>query len=728
MTLQAVTHASDSPLTLDRLVGDDADVSMFADVTSLAFTNIGDGEVIRAKFKAFSGARVVNLTGFQVINGYTNPGAVTVPNGGTYVVVAFGAFGGVYLSLGFAEAPPTVAGVAQILPAGGDAGQLLGKVTDTDYDYGLVDPPAGGGSGLPTGGTTGQVLSKTTNTDGDADWSTLPAVNEVPAGGTTDQVLTKLASGYDWADAGGSSPVLSYSLPASLTAAVGRRTFDGVFPGPTGAGITRNVATPTDFDQALLNGDPGDVIVLADGVWDLSSGVSWSLGQEGTAENPIIIRPATVDGVTLTMGDDLVVNGAHVHFWNINIDGGTGTGSVVRFFQPHCKWLHASVTNNTTYANVFKVEDGHYLELADLTLTNVEGIELAMSMSNNGGGGTRAKHCHAHHWTVDNTGATTPGEMIQTGQGNLTATPKLAADDDYTHLLVEYMDINWHVSGDSEIISGKSSGDTYRYNYVRSNGGGGHLSVRDGSDSLVYGNWIEDTSLAFRFNGERNLGAYNVVKERAAGTTALQLHLTNTFGDRGSYDNRLTRNVFDGDFTTFVKTTANGQTIAADPNPKGNSLFGNWWDGAGGPTSYNLEAGHTQADLEAENTISTDWLFDGAGNPEAPIPVALGVLEGSPTLGHEPGQFLTVPQPFWWADAVAVTEGDTISYPPADTTTPTGDVAFKTSGPTPDRPTFPTGFDSVGFQYLDTDLNAGAGMLIVWNGTNWINPSTGATV
>jgi hypothetical protein len=47
------------------------------------------------------------------------------------------------------------------------------------------------------------------------------------------------------------------------------------------------------------------------------------------------------------------------------------------------------------------------------------------------------------------------------------------------------------------------------------------------------------------------------------------------------------------------------------------------------------------------------------------------------------------------------------------------------TGTTAQRPT--TG-KYTGLQYFDTSLNSGAGMLIVWNGTNWINPSTGVTV
>ena len=59
------------------------------------------------------------------------------------------------------------------VPTGGSTGQVLTKVSGTNYDLAWTTPSGGGGS-LPSGGTAGQFLKKNSATEGDAGWSDLP--------------------------------------------------------------------------------------------------------------------------------------------------------------------------------------------------------------------------------------------------------------------------------------------------------------------------------------------------------------------------------------------------------------------------------------------------------------------------------------------------------------------------------------------------------------------------
>lgn len=59
------------------------------------------------------------------------------------------------------------------VPTGGSTGQVLTKVSGTNYDLAWTTPSGGGGS-LPSGGTAGQFLKKNSSTEGDASWADLP--------------------------------------------------------------------------------------------------------------------------------------------------------------------------------------------------------------------------------------------------------------------------------------------------------------------------------------------------------------------------------------------------------------------------------------------------------------------------------------------------------------------------------------------------------------------------
>lgn len=83
------------------------------------------------------------------------------------------------------------------IPAGGTAGQVLGKIDETDYNVTWVNQTGGDGN-VPAGGTTGQVLAKATDADYQTEW--VNQTGGLPEGGTVGQVVTKTGDGAEWAD------------------------------------------------------------------------------------------------------------------------------------------------------------------------------------------------------------------------------------------------------------------------------------------------------------------------------------------------------------------------------------------------------------------------------------------------------------------------------------------------------------------------------------------------
>ena len=119
-----------------------------------------------------------------------------------------------------------VTGDIHSIPAGGTAGQVLGKKSATDYDTEWVDQTGGGGTpgpegpqgpqgpagpGVAAGGTAGQLLSKVDSTDYNTQWIDPPS--GLPEGGTIGQVVTQSASGPVWEDI----PQPSYTTVNNIT-------------------------------------------------------------------------------------------------------------------------------------------------------------------------------------------------------------------------------------------------------------------------------------------------------------------------------------------------------------------------------------------------------------------------------------------------------------------------------------------------------------------------------
>lgn len=88
------------------------------------------------------------------------------------------------------------------------------------------------------------------------------------------------------------------------------------------------VASAADIDNA--NPQPGDTLVMADGVWtDQHIRLTFS----GTAQSPVTLRPQTPGGARLTGSSTIEIGGDHLVVDGLWFDAGTplGTSHVVRF-------------------------------------------------------------------------------------------------------------------------------------------------------------------------------------------------------------------------------------------------------------------------------------------------------------------------------------------------------------------------------------------------------------
>ncbi|MEO1202769.1 MAG: chondroitinase-B domain-containing protein [Pseudomonadota bacterium] len=96
------------------------------------------------------------------------------------------------------------------------------------------------------------------------------------------------------------------------------------------------VSDSAELDAALGAAAPGDVIELAGGTYD-----SFTVSADGTAENPIIIRGASADAVTIDASGrtyGVTLSGEHIYLEHVTVTGSTWgarssntTGTVIRY-------------------------------------------------------------------------------------------------------------------------------------------------------------------------------------------------------------------------------------------------------------------------------------------------------------------------------------------------------------------------------------------------------------
>jgi len=237
----------------------------------------------------------------------------------------------------------------------------------------------------------------------------------------------------------------------------------------------------------------GDEIVVSNGVYTTTS--SLGISRAGTAANRILIRAETVGGVE--------INGTH----GFSFNSGAAYVTVQGF-----KFTHAASINLTTSAHHCRLTR-NVIELAipatnDVSYVNISGDDMEIDRNElrnkstlgnmldiTGTGGQVARRLWVHHnYFHDFTKAGGNGaETIRWGLSGLSLSTGGG--------ICEY-NLFVRCNGENELISNKSSGNTYRFNtFVDSPGA--QLTLRHGDDCLTYGNYFRNTD-GLRVYGDRH--------------------------------------------------------------------------------------------------------------------------------------------------------------------------------------------------------------------------------
>jgi Chondroitinase B len=267
---------------------------------------------------------------------------------------------------------------------------------------------------------------------------------------------------------------------------------------------TLSVSNSAALASALATAQPGDRILVADGVY----GTALQVARSGTATAPITIAARNPGHAQLT-SPDAIRFGAVSH---VVVQGFTFTGDATLNVPAAAAALR--ITRNTFASN----RSGNLVTVsADNTevdhnaFLNKSTAGVYLQVSGPGAHGMAGNvHIHHNYFFNHHFGGANGGESIRLGLSG-----RQHGD---AHALVEY-NLFEKANGDSEAISVKSSNNTVQYNTILNSRG--TLSLRHGWGTLVQGNYILGGTSGIRFFGNNHVIINNVVQ----GTTGQALEI-----------------------------------------------------------------------------------------------------------------------------------------------------------------------------------------------------------
>ena len=264
---------------------------------------------------------------------------------------------------------------------------------------------------------------------------------------------------------------------------------------------THFVSNLSEFNTAVSQAQPGDEIVLANGVWQ---NVELEFTANGAEGDSITLTAETPGEVVLTGTSKLEIAGDYLIVKDLDFNGGSSTGSAIISFRRNSSNLanHSRVTNcriinynpssdATEYKWVSLYGEHNRVDHCHFEGKNNEGALLVVWLS---GDPNYHRIDHNYFANIPELGRN-GGETIRIGTSANSMTE--------SRTVVEY-NLFESCDGEIEIISNKSGFNIYRYNTFRDNEG--TLTLRHGNDCEVYGN--------FFFGQNKRSGGVRIIGER----------------------------------------------------------------------------------------------------------------------------------------------------------------------------------------------------------------------
>ena len=271
------------------------------------------------------------------------------------------------------------------------------------------------------------------------------------------------------------------------------------------SGASHLVHDAGEYATAAANLQPGDEVVLANGTWN---NVRLLFKGTGTATAPITLRAQTPGQVILSGQSDLRLAGAHLHVANLVFRNGYSPSEAVVAFRESSKAIarNSRVTGLVIddYSNPDPADQdqwvmlyGAYNRLDHSQLRGKQNAGPTVVVVRDAAQGLDNQHRIDHNWFGPR-----PALGVNGGETLRVGTSDTSLSDSNTTV-----EANWFegCDGETEIISNKSGGNTYRGNvFYRS---AGSLTLRHGNDNRVLDN-------IFLGDGKAGTGGVRVINAR----------------------------------------------------------------------------------------------------------------------------------------------------------------------------------------------------------------------
>lgn len=243
---------------------------------------------------------------------------------------------------------------------------------------------------------------------------------------------------------------------------------------------TIKVASIPALEKAIQDALPGDVIVLADGIYTTSQNIV--IRKNGTKLKPIIIRAQSIAGAEIKGSGGFVIESPSTY---IIIDGFRFSHDAERAKlssgSSFCRWTH-NVFETPGTGNYLTVSGSDH-EISYNTYQNKNSVGKFIAIR--GEGSQIAQRIWIHHnyfFNFPNQGGVNGAEALQFGLSGFSLSS--------SHSVVEH-NLFEKCHGENELISVKASDVTLRFNTIRDCPA--QFTLRHGNRCAVYGNYFINT-------------------------------------------------------------------------------------------------------------------------------------------------------------------------------------------------------------------------------------------